>query len=52
MFWKTINPQFSRKHTPAKKITLLENDKIIRDASDIAEVMNEFFTNNVDIIRD
>ena len=41
-------PHFSEKYTPAKKITLLENDKIITNDSDIAEVMNEFFTNIVD----
>ena len=48
MFWKTIKPHFTEKHSPAKKITLLESDKIISDDSDIAEVMNEFFTNIVD----
>ena len=43
LFWKTIKPHFLEKYTPAKKITLLENDKIITNDSDIAEVMNEFF---------
>ena len=46
-FWKIIKPHFSEKHTPAKKITLVDKDKTISDDSDIAEVMNDFFTNIV-----
>ena len=48
MFWKTIKPHFSEKYTPTKRITLVENDEIITNDNNIAEVMNDFFTNIVD----
>ena len=36
LFWKTIKSHFSEKYTPSKKMTLLENDKIITNDNDIA----------------
>ena len=47
LFWKTITPFFSDKNKVDKKIMLIDGDNIISKDADIAEVMNEFFSNIV-----
>ena len=47
LFWKTITPFFSDKIKVDKKIMLIDGDDIISDDADIAEVMNEYFSNIV-----
>ena len=47
-FWKTTKPFFSDKHTISKTITLVEGENIISDDSEVAEIMNNFFSNGVD----
>ena len=42
-FWKTVTPFLSDKVLSTKKITLTENDKIIKNDSEIASIMNTFF---------
>ena len=53
-FWKTIKPLFSEKHNICRKITLIDDDdEIISNDIEVAEIMNEFFSNavtNLDII--
>ena len=46
-FWKTIKPLFSEKSKSRQKITLIEDDQIITDDTDIAELMNNFFSETV-----
>ena len=46
-FWKTMKPFFSDKTNKGKKITLIEGDEIISNDVDVAETMNEFFSNVV-----
>ena len=51
-FWKTIKPLFSDKNNVNEKITLINDDCIIAEDSQIAEIMNNFFSNivkNLDI---
>ena len=44
-FWKTVKPLFTDKVQTSSSITLVENEKIITNDSEIAEIINEFFTN-------
>ena len=46
-FWKTIKPMFSDKHNISRKITIIEDDEIISNDVNVAETMNEFFSNAV-----
>ena len=47
LFWKTIKPLFSEKLNISRKISLIENDEIISNDVDVAETMNDFFSNAV-----
>ena len=44
-FWRTVKPLFTDKVQTSSSITLVENEKIITNDSEIAEIFNEFFTN-------
>ena len=44
-FWKIIKPYVSNKCKSCPKIILIENDKIINDDIETAEVMNTYFVN-------
>ena len=46
-FWKTIKPLFSDKNNICRKITLIEKNEIISNDKEVAEVMNDFFSNAV-----
>lgn len=37
-FWKTVNPSLSSRHKRSDKISLLENDNLIQEDSDVCEV--------------
>ena len=41
-FWKTVKPLFTDKVQNSSSITLVENEKIITNDSEIAEIFNEF----------
>ena len=47
-FWKTVKPMLSNKFLNNKKITLVDDVKIIRNDKEIAKVLNDFFS---DIIK-
>ncbi len=46
-FWKNVNSLFSDKSKAQNKITLVEDDKIITDESELAQTFNDFFKNAV-----
>ena len=46
-FWKTVKPFLSNKTIKSSSITLVENDKILKEEGIIAETFNTFFTNIV-----
>ena len=46
-FWKTIKPNFSDKSLKDEKITLVENDKIVSEDSELAKIFNDYFSNIV-----
>ena len=51
-FWKTVKPMLSKKIKFNERITLIENDEIIKTEKRTAEVLNAFFSNvvqNLDI---
>ena len=48
LFWKTIKPLFSEKKNISRKIMLIEKDEIISKDVEVAETMNEFFSNAVE----
>ena len=44
-FWKTIKPNFTEKTIKDQKITLVENDSVISEDSELAEVFSKYFEN-------
>ena len=46
-FWNTVKPLFSDKVKQTQNITLIEGNKIISDKRDVAEKINNFFSNAV-----
>ena len=44
-FWRTVKPHFTDKVQTSSSITLVENEKIITNDSDIGVIFNEFYTN-------
>ena len=47
-FWKTVKPLFSDKIQASSKITLLENEVLVTDDKEVAEIFNEYFVNITD----
>ena len=45
LFWKSIKPFFSDKASNSSKITLVEENNIISDEEEIANIMNNYFIN-------
>ena len=46
-FWKTTKPLFSDKHTNSRNITLIDGENIISNDTEVAEIMNGFFSDAV-----
>ena len=46
-FWRTVTPLLSNKSKSNEKITLVEDNKIISEDKDNAELLNSFFSNAV-----
>ena len=44
-FWKTVKPMLSNKFVYSEKLTLVDNEKIIANDKEIANVLNDFFSN-------
>ena len=44
-FWKAVKPFLSDKVTSTQKITLIDNDKIVKNDDDTARVLNTSFSN-------
>ena len=44
-FWKVVKPMLSNKVKSNEKITLIENDEIVRNDKETAKVLNNFFSN-------
>ena len=42
-FWKTIKPNFTEKTIKDQKITLVENDSVISEDSELVEVFSKYF---------
>ena len=47
-FWQTVKPLFSEKHFGKKKVILVEGENIISNDREVAETMNDFFSNIVE----
>ena len=47
-FWKNVNPIFSNKSKMQDKIMLVEDNQIITEDGQIAEIMNMFYKNAVE----
>ena len=45
LFWKSVKPFFSDKASNFSKITLVEENNIISDEEEIANIMNNYFIN-------
>ena len=46
-FWKTVKPLFSEKVMSTESITLVENDTICSNDSNVSQIFNQFFSNVV-----
>ena len=42
-FWKTVKPLFSEKMKASSKINLLENEVLVSDDREVADIFNEYF---------
>ena len=51
MFSKTVKPFFSDKVTSSEKINLIEEDETMRNNTDTARVLNNFFSNIVSNLK-
>ena len=47
LFWKNIKPFFSGKSKLSSNITLIDGEKVLTDKNDVAEALNEHFTEAV-----
>ena len=45
LFWKSVKLFFNDKGSNSSKITLVEEDDIISDGEEIANIMNNYFIN-------
>ena len=45
LFWKSVKPFFSDKGCSSSKITLVEENNIINNEEEIANIMNNYFIN-------
>lgn len=50
-FWKMVKPLFSDKVKSADSITLIENNKIVSDDKEVADIFNTFFGNAVKMLN-
>ena len=50
-FWKTVKSSFSDKSSNFESIPLVENDSIISDDNEVANIFNEYFSNLVECLN-
>ena len=50
-FWTTVKPFLSVKGNPSSKITLVEGDDIISEDQEVAQKLNDFFSNSVKFLE-
>ena len=46
-FWQTVKPFISEKNKPKEKSTLVKNEEIISDGVEVANPLNNYFSNVV-----
>ena len=44
-FWKTVKPLISDKHRGTNSISLMENETVINDSEQVANILNNYFSN-------
>ena len=47
LFWKTVKPSFTDKTLKDERITLVENNKVVSDESELVEIFSKYFGNIV-----
>lgn len=47
LFWRNVKPLFSDKQITTENITLVDNERIINEESEISEIFSDFFSNVV-----
>ena len=50
-FWKNMKPLFSDKNPSNRNITIIEDNEILSDDLDVAEKLNEYFKNAVNLLE-
>ena len=46
-FWKTVKPCLTDKTLKDKRITLIDNEKVVSDEKELVKIFNEYFSNIV-----
>ena len=47
LFWKTVKPSFTDKTLKDERITLVENNKVVSDESELVDIFTKYFGNIV-----
>ena len=47
LFQKTVKPSFTDKTLKDERITLVENNKVVSDESELVEIFSKYFGNNI-----
>ena len=51
MFWKTVKPFLADKVTSTQKVTLVDNDNIVKNNDGTTRVLKTFFSNFVNDLQ-
>ena len=47
LFWKTVKPSFTDKTLKDERITIVQNNKVVSDESELVEIFSKYFGNIV-----
>ena len=51
LFWKTVKPSFTDKTLKDERITLVQNNKVVSDESELLKIFSKYFGNIVQNLR-
>ena len=47
LFWKTLKPSYTDKTLKDERITIVQNNKVVSDESELVEIFSKYFGNIV-----
>ena len=51
LFWETVKPSFTDKTLKDERITLVQNNKVVSDESELLKIFSKYFGNIVQNLR-